>query len=72
MPVIENPKLEVIRQLAEKYGVTVRTIYRWERDGVNLADPCEVGLYLSRQKKSAPAAVAAVKHLLETELQAIS
>lgn len=72
MPFLVNPRLEVIRQLAERYGVNVRTIYRWQRDGVNLDDACEVGLYLASLKNTAPGAVAAVQTLLETELETLS
>ncbi len=62
------PKLEVIRQLAEQYGVTVRSIYRWQRDGVAIHDPLAVAAHLANQRGPSPAALAACKNLLETEI----
>ena len=72
MPILENPKLEVIRQLARKYGVTQRTVYRWQTCGVNLSDPCEVAMHLAGQKSPSPAAVQAVKTILRNELETLT
>jgi hypothetical protein len=61
-------KHETIHRHAERFSVDPRTIYRWLRDNVNLEDSCEVATYLASQKSPAPAAVAAVRRLLQTEL----
>jgi hypothetical protein len=68
MPILENPKLEVIRQHAAQYGVGQRTIYRWLRDGVSIEDPLAVAAHLANQRGPSPAALAVCKALLETEL----
>jgi hypothetical protein len=72
MPILAATKLETIRQTARAYQVTPRTVYRWQRDGVNLSDPCSVALHLSTQKTPSPAAVAAVRKLLSTELETLN
>jgi hypothetical protein len=65
-------KHETIHHHAERFGVDPRTIYRWLRDGVNLEDACEVATYLAGQKTPSPEAVAAVRLLLQTELNNLS
>lgn len=71
MPILTDPRLEVIRQHAEAYRVNPRTIYRWLRDGVNISDPAEVALHVASLKHPAPAALAAVESLLENELSTL-
>ncbi len=63
---------EIIHRHAARFGVDPRTIYRWQRDGVNLADPCSVALHLAGQKTPSPGAVAAVRRLLQNELNTLS
>ncbi len=65
-------KHENIHRHAERFGVDPRTIYRWLRAGVNLADACEVATHLAGQKTPSPAAVAAVRKLLSTELEMLN
>ena len=66
-----TPQLKKINAAARRYSVTPRTAYRWLADGVNLADACSVARHLSTQKNPAPAAVASVRHLLQTELNSL-
>jgi hypothetical protein len=72
MPILAATKLETIRQTARAYQVTPRTVYRWQRDGVNVADACEVALHLASQKTPSPAAVQAVKTILKKELHSLA
>jgi hypothetical protein len=72
MPILENPKLEVIRQHAATYHIGQRTAYRWIEDGVNLSDPLEVALHVASLKHPAPAAVAAVRKILSAELESLT
>ena len=65
-------KHETIHRHADRFGVGQRTIYRWLRAGVNLDDACEVATYLAGQKTPSPAAVAAVRKLLSTELEMLN
>ena len=65
-------KHENIHRHAERFGVDPRTIYRWLRAGLNLDDSCEVATYLAGQKTPSPAAVAAVRLLLQTELNSLN
>jgi hypothetical protein len=65
-------KHEIIHRHAERFSVDPRTIYRWLRDGVNLEDACEVATYLAGQKTPSPEAVAAVRLLLQSELNNLS
>ena len=67
-----TPQLKKINAAARRYSVTPRTAYRWLADGVNLADPCSVALHLAGQKTPSPAAVAAVRRLLQNELESLS
>jgi hypothetical protein len=72
MPILAATKLETIRQMARAYQVTPRTVYRWQRAGVEISDPCSVALHLAKQKSPAPAAVAAVKNILKNELESLT
>jgi hypothetical protein len=72
MPILTDPRLEVIRQHAEDYRVNPRTVYRWLRDGVNLSDPAEVALHVASLKHPAPAAIDAAENLLKAELESLN
>jgi hypothetical protein len=67
-----TPQLKKINAAARRYSVTPRTIYRWLADKVVVSDPCSVALHLSTQKNPAPAAVAAVKNILQNELESLT
>jgi hypothetical protein len=61
-----------LTERAKFYGVCERTARRWHNAGADLADACSVALHLAGQKTPAPAAVAAVRLLLQTELNNLS
>jgi hypothetical protein len=61
-----------LTERAKFYGVCERTARRWHNSGADLADPCSVALHLAQQKSPSPAAVAAVRKLLSTELESLT
>ncbi len=50
-----------IAELAARYGVTVRTVYRWKRAGVALSDPLEIAGHIAIKSNSARAVHAALQ-----------
>ena len=50
-----------IAELAARYGVSVRTVYRWKRAGVDLSDPLEIAGHIAMKSNSAAAVCAALK-----------
>jgi hypothetical protein len=57
-----------LAERASFYNVCERSVRRWHNAGADLADPCSVAMHLASQKSPSPAAVAAVRRLLKTEL----
>lgn len=73
MPNIRKIPLNLdLAERASFYGVCERTVRRWHNAGVNLSDPCSVALHLASQKSPSPAAVAACRLLLKTELHELT
>jgi hypothetical protein len=66
------PRSIDLAERAKFYGVCERTVRRWHDASVNLADACEVAMHLSNQKTPSPSAVAAVKNILQNELESLS
>jgi hypothetical protein len=65
------PHLDLAER-AKFYGVCPRTVRRWHNAGADLADACSVATHLGSQKTPAPAAVAAVKTILQNELESLT
>jgi hypothetical protein len=63
-----SPRTAAIAAAARRWQVCSRTIRRWERAGVAMNDPVQVGEHLLKIKNPAPAALAAVKTELLAEL----
>ena len=73
MPNIRKiPRNLDLTERAAFYGVCERTARRWHNSGADLADACSVALHLAQQKSPSPAAVAAVRKLLSTELESLT
>jgi hypothetical protein len=73
MPNIRKIPLDIdLAERASFYSVCERTVRRWHNSGADLADPCSVALHLAQQKSPSPAAVAAVRKLLSTELESLT
>lgn len=52
-----RPEAPTVETLARAYGVADRTIYRWQRAGVDVNDPVAVADHLLRQKNPSLSAV---------------
>jgi len=50
-----------IADLAARYQVSVRTVYRWKRAGVDLTSPLEIAEHIAIKSNSAAAVHAALK-----------
>ncbi len=56
-----KPPPPSIAELAARYQVSERTLYRWKRAGVNLADPLAIAEHIALKSNSAAAVHAALK-----------
>ena len=62
--------MSAAKNLAERYGVSERTIYRWiNAIGQSIYDPAQLAIYLVQQKTPSPVAIRRVKKELKSELK---
>lgn len=64
-----NPKLAVIRHYAELYGIDQRTAYRYQAQGVDLADAAAVAIHISNLKHPSEHALDRIAEILKSEIK---
>jgi phage terminase Nu1 subunit (DNA packaging protein) len=61
-----KPSLLNLNQLADYFKVSRRTLFRWQRQGVDLSNRDAIARHIANQSRSSPQAVAAAIHYIRT------